>query len=902
MADSRTCPACGQALTDTSPEGLCPRCLFEAGVRLDGETNRSAPPTSVDSASDDPFLDSASSLAGKTIGSFEIERELGRGGMGVVYKAHEQSLHRAVAVKLLAPHLAADRALVQRFQREARSAAQLNHPGIVTIYAVGEHEGRHYIAMEYVKGTPLSAYIAEAGQLPVSQALDIARQIASACVEAHAHGIVHRDIKPHNIMIDRAGRVKVLDFGLAKPLDAPTHLTTEGTHLGTPAFMSPEQIDGLTVDGRSDIFSLGVTLFAMLAGELPFRGEGPQAVMYQVVHAPTPSVRAYNAAVPVEIEQLLNRMLDKSPENRHDSAQALHDDLTRLAGVVTAKPRPSAPVPLAGVEASDGVRPSILWGATLLVTLVVAGLVFVLVANARRSTLPVATNVPEVAPTAGPALAPGDSPFADAKLATVIRLTLGKPVGAIEADDLEGLTYLSGDDAGITSLSGLERCTNLTTLLLARNAIEDLSPLAELTNLEVLGLHQNRIADISALAELTALRDVDLGQNQVRDITPLATLPNLEAVDLRVNRITDLRPLAGLAGLRRLQLSNSYYQVSGQAPGNVIRDWSPLAGLTGLEHLELTALELTDIQFLAGLRNLKRLILGKSEAGYSNNRIADISLVAEMPQLETLEIGYNGIASLDALRGLTRLRELYMGGNAVADLSPLAGLTNLTHLIMNNNDVADLSPLSGLNQLTVLQAQGNRIESLAPLSPLTQLTELVLGSDWRTEGGNRIADIGPVAALTQLQHLNLADNPVADVTPIGGLTQLETLNVSNLGLDTLAFLAPLTQLRHLRAAGNQITDLAPLAGASVLTSIDVSRNRISSVDALAALPALRSVIMDGNPVDSVHGLAANLQFAGPDAVLSIRGAAMSGTDYEADLTALAARDVTVYYTAPASGR
>ena len=202
----------------------------------------------------------------KSIGSYEIIRELGRGGMGVIYKAHEQSLNRVVALKVLAPHLDKDATFVKRFRREARAMAQLNHNNIVTIHAVGEHDGVNYIAMEYIRGYSVAQLIAQKGQLDVRQALGIARQTARAFKAARERQIVHRDIKPENIMIDEANCVKVLDFGLAKIMQGATTYTTEGHQMGTPAYMSPEQVRGESIDFRSDIYSLGVTLFPYAGG------------------------------------------------------------------------------------------------------------------------------------------------------------------------------------------------------------------------------------------------------------------------------------------------------------------------------------------------------------------------------------------------------------------------------------------------------------------------------------------------------------------------------------------------------------------------------------------------------------------------------------------------------------
>jgi predicted Ser/Thr protein kinase len=287
-------------------------------------------------------------LVGRKIGNYEILREIGRGGMGVVYEAHEQSLQRVVALKTLAPHLAEDEVFVKRFFREARAAARLSHPNTVHIYAVGEDSGVHFLAMEYVKGDTLGPYIRERGRLSVREACDIARQVALALKEAHDHGIVHRDIKPQNILIDEAGRVRVMDFGLAKGVHAGTSLTQEGTVVGTPAYMSPEQVQGQTVDGRSDVYSLGVTLFEMLAGKPPFEADTPMSLMYQIVRRPVPDLTGMNPEVPQALADIVAQMTAKAAGERHQSAGQVVDELAGFAGSDVTVPAPAASLPSPG--------------------------------------------------------------------------------------------------------------------------------------------------------------------------------------------------------------------------------------------------------------------------------------------------------------------------------------------------------------------------------------------------------------------------------------------------------------------------------------------------------------------------------------------------------------------------
>ena len=272
-------------------------------------------------------MSNENSLVGKVIGNYEILRELGRGGMGVVYKAHEMSLQRVVALKVLSESLSGHSMYTRRFQREAWAYAQLNHPNIVTIHAVGEQDGVHYIAMEYVVGKTLAQVIKEQGTLAVEVATDITLQVAEALFEAHGRDIIHRDIKPSNIMIDAAQRVRVMDFGLAKLVVGRSELTGSGAVLGTPAYMSPEQCDSAQVDLRTDIYSLGVVLFEMLTGRSPFLAETPLALMRKIVESPFPRLERINSTVPAELARIVQRMVSKKRARRYESCQAVIADI-----------------------------------------------------------------------------------------------------------------------------------------------------------------------------------------------------------------------------------------------------------------------------------------------------------------------------------------------------------------------------------------------------------------------------------------------------------------------------------------------------------------------------------------------------------------------------------------------
>jgi serine/threonine-protein kinase len=279
------------------------------------------------------------------LGHYDIVAELGRGGMGVVYKGHESSLNRYVAIKVLADSLAHDEAVKERFLREARSMAALNDPHIIQIYFIGEDEGQTYFVMEFVEGESLGSMLKREGKLSVEQSAKVIHQTAMGLSTAHDRGVVHRDIKPGNLMINSRGAVKIADFGIAlSNHDLSKKLTTTGEFVGTPGYLSPEVCLGKPVDQRSDIFSLGIVMFEMLAGRMPFTDESPLGLMLEVVKAEIPDVREINAEVDPEIARILDKMIAKDPAERYQSCHELVDDLgshplVAKGGPITLKPK-----------------------------------------------------------------------------------------------------------------------------------------------------------------------------------------------------------------------------------------------------------------------------------------------------------------------------------------------------------------------------------------------------------------------------------------------------------------------------------------------------------------------------------------------------------------------------------
>ncbi len=295
-------------------------------------------------------------LINTTLGKYRIDFEIGRGGMGTVFRGYDPDLHRYVAVKVLAPHLAWDEMFVERFLREARAAARIKHPNIVTIHDVGQQAGWHYFVMEFLEGRSLTQLIEQQGSFRPQQVLAILRPVASALDFAHHNGLIHRDIKPGNIIVGPRGHVTLTDFGIARAAQE-TRLTGTGMIVGTPEYMSPEQAQGLTVDARSDQYSLAVVAYEMLSGEVPFKADSTLALMYKVVHEPPPPISQARPDLPAGVQPTLERALAKEPGARYPTVTACVETLEQaLAGVKAVAVAAPAVAAAPAAERSISVR------------------------------------------------------------------------------------------------------------------------------------------------------------------------------------------------------------------------------------------------------------------------------------------------------------------------------------------------------------------------------------------------------------------------------------------------------------------------------------------------------------------------------------------------------------------
>src|ERR1700676_2777820 len=290
-------------------------------------------------------------------GRYELSHLVARGGMAEVYRARDQLLDRPVALKVLFPELSVDRSFVERFRREAQAAANLSHPNIVPVFDWGEDSGTYFIVMEFIDGRPLSSILKTAGPLSADRTADIGAHVAAPLGDAHKHDVIHRDVKPGNVLITDEGQVKVTDFGIARAINTEESLTQTGAVMGTATYFSPEQAEGVGVDARSDIYSLGVVLFEMVTGRPPFLGDTPVAVASKHVRDHPPAPRELNPSIPPTFEAIILKAMAKDPAHRYRTAEELRADLLRFneGRSVLAMDDPAATAMLAGAVGATQV-------------------------------------------------------------------------------------------------------------------------------------------------------------------------------------------------------------------------------------------------------------------------------------------------------------------------------------------------------------------------------------------------------------------------------------------------------------------------------------------------------------------------------------------------------------------
>jgi serine/threonine protein kinase/tetratricopeptide (TPR) repeat protein len=339
-------------------------------------------------------------------GRYQVIEELGRGGMGRVYRALDKEVNEEVALKLIRPEIASERKTLDRFRNELKTARRVSHRNIGRMYELMEEKGTHFITMEYVPGGDLKSAIHRFGRLPVGKSLSIAKQVAEGLAEAHRLGVVHRDLKPGNIMIDREGNARILDFGIARSLEEKG-ITGAGVMIGTPEYMSPEQAEGRDVDGRSDIYSLGIVLFEMVTGRAPFGGDTPLAVAMKHKSETPPNPKTLDPQVSDDLARLILRCLEKDKARRYQTAEELLADLSAIEKGVPTTERAAAQKPLTSREITVTFRlKKLLVPALGLLAVIAGGIVLLKVLPRKDARQPTAAPPPAAAPAAGSPLSP----------------------------------------------------------------------------------------------------------------------------------------------------------------------------------------------------------------------------------------------------------------------------------------------------------------------------------------------------------------------------------------------------------------------------------------------------------------------------------------------------------------
>ena len=755
------CPGCGQVIA--APERVP---SLTAGASLSGRpetptlppdapsnpsTQGTIPPPGLSDATDTSHPHADQHDAGLTdflappqadgelgrLGGFRILKVLGHGGMGVVFQGEDPKLGRKVAIKAMLPHLADSKTSQQRFLREARTAAALEHDHIVAILQVAEDRGAPFIVMPFLKGEPLDARLQREPILPLAEVLRIGREMALGLGAAHAAGLVHRDIKPANVWLEGdKGRVKILDFGLARASVGDSGLTQQGAIIGTPAYMAPEQASGEAVDGRCDLFSLGCVLYRMCTGQAAFKGKDTVSTLMAVAMENPPPPASLNFELPTELSDLVMQLLAKKPEERTQTAQAVVDSLRQIEGETTqvlaapgaesgqgnvASTKRGAARTSARRQGSKRSRlPWLIGGGVAGVCVLVAALV--LLWPTPKGTVRIESDDPNV------------------------EIVFDKTGPTIKGADKEPIALRAGEHGVLIKRGDFTFEADKFLLKKGETVVLRL----ELLQGKVEIVQDGRVVatrDVSLPFDPTDNRSSPfppLDRTWVKKVEVLSPLKQVEAVAAELKRrnpgfdgkfegtVTDLR-----------------------VRSDKLVDLTPVRALMRLQNLSVDRChQLADLTPLKGMK-LKRLECGST-------RVSDLSPLKGMP-LNLLACGATRVSDLSPLKGMP-LMELVIQC-PVSDLSPLAAM-RLRSLNFNGAPVADLSPLAGM-PLTVLHCGYTKVTDLSPLAgmPLTYL-------DYRS---TQVSDVSPLKGLP-LQAIECQFKPERDAAILRSIKTLERIN------------------------------------------------------------------------------------------------------------------------------
>jgi serine/threonine protein kinase len=687
------------------------------------------------------------------LGTYRILKVLGSGGMGIVFQAEDVALQRKAALKVMKPEAANKPEARERFLREARAAAALEHEHIVGIYQVSEERGVPFIAMQWLKGMSLEERLQRGGALSTAQVLRLGRQIARGLAVAHEAGLIHRDIKPANLWLEpeQGGHVKILDFGLARAAADEVHLTQSGTILGTPAYLAPEQAEGRQVDHRCDLFSLGVVLYRLCSGRLPFRGDTTMSMLLAVATQQPQPVGEVNPAVPPALAELVMQLLAKDPAARPASAKEVADRLTAIERQSTTPQPVTEQLPAASRSAKPKTRAGSerrrRRGAVVAVALAVL--------------LPLAYlfggSVIRFAGNKGELIVRVDDPAVEVAV---------KQNGVVVLDRTTQrefvLTAGDGEVEVYEKASGLKLATKKFTLTRGGK---------EIVNVQRQDLVRAKPVE-DKVAKLPEVLAENLDRRAAKWVLSLGGEIYIHRAgkEQKINTANDLP-----AG--ELDLVNIYLLGNRQVSDAGLEH---LKGLTRLKNLILDSTQISD----AGLEHLKALTC-LATLGLNNTRVSDAGLnhLKELTWLDQLflcdtRVSDVGLEHLKALKNLVRLD---LNGTKVsgAELVHLKELTRLQGLHLTGTKVSDagLEHLQELTSLRGLHLTGTKVSDagLERLKGLTRLNHLDLA-------GTRVSDAGlaHLKELTDLAFLSLDDTRVSDtgLEHLRGLTKLNTLGLT----------------------------------------------------------------------------------------------------------------------------
>ncbi len=911
------------------------------------------------------------------LGHYRVLKVLGRGGMGVVFLADEPALQRRVALKAMLPELAASKAARRRFLREAQAAAAVEHDHIIAIHFVGEDRGVPFLVMPLLQGESLDKRLRRERRLPLAEVLRIGREMAEGLAAAHERGLIHRDIKPANVWLEtrpspltpnpspprgegsplsplsprgrgvggEGGRVKILDFGLARAAGGGPNLTQLGAIVGTPAFMAPEQRRSEAVDGRCDLFSLGCVLYRACTGRVPFQGSDTVSTLMAVATETPPAPRSLNAEVPPALQALILRLLAKEPGDRPADAREVIETLADLERDLAAAPPVAKP--------TRSSRRLLIGAALLLMGLLAAAVGLSL--RTGIGTLEVTVSEPGVQ-----VLVDGQEKVVlESKKTGRIELIPGEHRLIVKRGDeelyAEAFTLKSGgkvvidarwtpkeaagakDEAWCQAVAALkpeDQVAAVAARLKERNPGFDgkVTPKIDgdaVVSLEVLTDEVTDISPVRALKGLQAFSGSGSGsgKGKLADLSPLKGLP-LTGLDFHQTRVSDLAPLAGmkltflgcagtrvsdLAPLKNMPLTILYCDTT------AVSDLSPLAGLP-LTRLTCFATQVSDLKPLAGMKltyldcagtrvsdlsPLKGMPL--TELWCQDTAVTDLKPLAGMP-LEDLHCDFKPERDAALLRSLKTLEKI--NGKPAADfwkeVNPRSATDRKPSPIPDVwfKEVAAMPAAKQVEAVAAKLKEHNpgfdgkvgptiargrvtglklSADEVTDLSPLRALEGLQAFDCRAASGKGKLADLSPLAGLP-LTDLWLEDTPVSDLSPLKDMP-LRSLNCGSTRAIDLAPLAGM-KLTYLGCGGSPISDLSPLAGMK-LTRLNCWGTPVSDLSPLAGMPltflcCLRTKVSDLSPL---KGMPLRTLFCGETTVSDLSPLkGMKLTDLRCDQT------------------